>query len=102
VPLDEAGALIKYEVESKRPLEIQVHSVPILNLMWPAAIGGQTTWSPAAFGYILTEPTKQYRAAIISPDIVGRYGISLTMLLVHVNLSTICRHLRVFVALCRT
>lgn len=72
VPLDEAGAIIKYEVDSERPLDIRVHFVPILNLMWPAAIGGQdTTWNQAASGYILAEPTKRYRAAITSRDIVA-------------------------------
>jgi glycogen debranching enzyme len=72
VPLDEAGAIITYEVDGARPLEIRVHFVPVLNLMWPAAIGGQdTTWDQAASGYILGEPTKRYRATILSPDIVA-------------------------------
>ncbi|HWZ13194.1 MAG TPA: glycosyl hydrolase family 65 protein [Acidobacteriaceae bacterium] len=72
VPLDEAGAIITYEVDGARPLEIRVHFVPVLNLMWPAAIGGQdTTWDQAASGYILGEPTKRYRAAIISSEIVA-------------------------------
>jgi glycogen debranching enzyme len=71
VPLDQAGAIITYDVDGARPLEIGVHFLPVLNLMWPAAIGGQdTTWDQASSGYVLAEPTKRYRAAIISPDIV--------------------------------
>jgi hypothetical protein len=33
-------AVITYEVDGSRQLDIEVHFQPILNLMWPAALGG--------------------------------------------------------------
>ncbi len=51
VPLEEAAAAITYEVEGIRPLTIEVHFNPLLNLMWPGALGGQyTRWRQAATG----------------------------------------------------
>src|SRR5271155_2556369 len=43
VPLDQPGAILSYEVEGK-PVDIQIHFTPVLNLMWPAAMGGQFIW----------------------------------------------------------
>src|ERR1019366_9554987 len=46
VPLDEPGAIIRYEVESARPVDIVIRFIPVLDLMWPASIGGQeVVWS---------------------------------------------------------
>ncbi len=76
VPLDKPGVVIAYTVESKQPLDIVVHFVPVLNLMWPAAIGGQdTSWNAAANSYILSEPTNRFAAAIGSTDIVAHDNI---------------------------
>ncbi len=48
VPLDRAAAVLTYEVEGTRPIDIEVHFFPILNLMWPGGLGGQyTRWKPA-------------------------------------------------------
>src|ERR1700686_3151248 len=41
VTLDEAGAITFYEVESPRPIEIEIRFIPVLDLMWPASIGGE-------------------------------------------------------------
>ncbi len=63
VPLDERGVIIEYEVESARPLDIDVHFIPVLDLMWPASIGGQeTAWSSKASGYVLSELTHRFAA----------------------------------------
>ncbi len=72
VPLDEAGAIISYETESSRPIDVLVEFVPVLDLMWPAAIGGQETlWDSAASSYVISEPTHRFTASIGSPDIVS-------------------------------
>jgi glycogen debranching enzyme len=72
VPLDEPGAIISYEVQSSRPVEIIIHFLPVLDLMWPASVGGQeTTWNSAASAYILSEPTHRFTASIVSPDTVS-------------------------------
>lgn len=69
-PLEEAGAILRYEVEGK-PVDIEVHFTPVLNLMWPGAIGGQfAEWNPELPGYILSEPTHQFSASIASSEIV--------------------------------
>ncbi len=69
-PLEEAGAILRYEVEGK-PVDIEVHFTPILNLMWPGAIGGQfAEWNPELPGYVLSEPTHQFSASIASSEIV--------------------------------
>jgi len=70
VPIDAPAAIVTYEVESVRPIDILVRFNPVLNLMWPGAIGGQeTSWQ--ASGYLLTEPLHRYSAFIASPDIVA-------------------------------
>jgi hypothetical protein len=72
VPLDAAGAIVSYEVDGVRPVDIVVRFTPVLNLMWPGGIGGQeAAWSAAASGYLLTEPLHRYTALVASPDIVA-------------------------------
>jgi len=72
VPLDRAGAILSYQVESKHPVEIEIHATPVLDLMWPGALGGQSTaWNPALSAFILTEPTDGYSAVVGSPQIVA-------------------------------
>ena len=72
VPLDEPGAIITYEVGGPRSIEIEIRFTPVLDLMWPAAIGGQETiWSPAASAYVISELTHRFRASIGSPDIIA-------------------------------
>ncbi|MES2220232.1 MAG: hypothetical protein V4587_04615 [Acidobacteriota bacterium] len=72
VPLNTAGAVISYLVQSQAPVDIIVHFVPVLNLMWPAALGGQDVgWNEAASGYSLTEQTHRFSAVVGSTAIVA-------------------------------
>ncbi|MFL6576424.1 MAG: MGH1-like glycoside hydrolase domain-containing protein [Povalibacter sp.] len=72
VPIDAASAVVTYEVDGARPVDIIVRFTPVLNLMWPAGIGGQeAAWSPAISGYLLSEPLHRYTAVVASPDIVA-------------------------------
>jgi glycogen debranching enzyme len=72
VPIDAPGALISYEVEGDRPVDIVVRFNPVLNLMWPGGIGGQeTAWKDAVSGYLLSEPLHRYTALVMSPDIIA-------------------------------
>src|SRR5690348_6646825 len=41
VPLDAPGAIVSYEVDGVRPVDIVVRFTPVLNLMWPGGFGGQ-------------------------------------------------------------
>lgn len=72
VPLERPGAIISYEVNSPHPINIVVRFTPVLDLMWPASLGGQEIgWNSAASAYVLSEPTQRFSATIASPDIVS-------------------------------
>src|SRR5271165_2824737 len=62
VPHDQPGVILNYEVEGK-PVDIQIHFTPVLNLMWPAATGGQfTRWNPNLSGYVISDPLQNASA----------------------------------------
>src|SRR4051794_1863344 len=66
---EEPGVLVRFTVEGRPDLQIEVQFNPSLNLMWPAGIGGQeTSWDQNAQGFLLSEPTHQFRALISSPQ----------------------------------
>lgn len=72
VSLNAPGAILTYAVESRDPVDIVVHFVPVLNLMWPAGIGGQdVNWNAAASGYLLTEQSHRFSAVVGSTAIVA-------------------------------
>ncbi len=79
VPLDESAVVITYQVEGTRDVDVEVRFVPVLNLMWPGALGGQYTRSieqagksPAMPGFVIAEPERGYSAAIGSPQIISQ------------------------------
>jgi glycogen debranching enzyme len=66
---EEPGVFVRFSVESRSDVHIQVQFHPSLNLMWPAGIGGQeTSWDQDARGFLLSEPSQQFRALISSPE----------------------------------
>jgi glycogen debranching enzyme len=72
VPLDRAGAIITYSMQSENQVKIEVHATPVMNLMWPAALGGQSVqWNPALSAFILAEPSHGFTAAFGSPQIAA-------------------------------
>jgi glycogen debranching enzyme len=71
VPKDLPGAVLTYTVDSNRPIQIEIRFVPVLDLMWPVATGGQEIhWSPDTNAYLMDEPTQRFHALIGSPDAV--------------------------------
>jgi hypothetical protein len=67
-PLDEKSVLLLYRVHSRRPLQVIVRFRPSLNLMWPAAIGGQEIrWDAKQSGYFLSDPAHQFTAVVLAP-----------------------------------
>ncbi len=71
VPIDEPGAIFSYEIDGERTVDIEIRFNPVLDLMWPAAVGGQETrWDAATSGYLITELTHRFEASISSPDII--------------------------------
>jgi hypothetical protein len=68
VPDDEPGILLLLDVESVRPLEIIVSFESVMQLAWPAGIGGQYVfWSTDDKTFVLSESLRRYNAAIGSP-----------------------------------
>jgi glycogen debranching enzyme len=66
---EDPGVLVRFTVEGRSDLHIQVRFQPSLNLMWPAGIGGQeTSWDQNAKGFLLSEPAQKFRALISSPE----------------------------------
>jgi glycogen debranching enzyme len=76
VPLDQPGAILTYKIESSHPVEIEVHAIPVLDLMWPGALGGQSTaWNSSLSAFVLSEPADGYSAVVGSPDIMAHDDI---------------------------
>jgi hypothetical protein len=72
VPLNQPGAILTYLIEGNQSIEIDVHALPIMNLMWPAGVGGQyVEWNPSLSAYVLAEPLHGYAATVGSPDLVA-------------------------------
>jgi glycogen debranching enzyme len=72
VPLNEPAVLFTYSVECRHTIDIVIHFTPVLDLMWPASVGGQNThWDPSASAYILADATHTYSAMIGSPNVVS-------------------------------
>jgi glycogen debranching enzyme len=68
VPWNQPALMLTYTVNGAVPVQVVVRFCPSLNLMWPAAIGGESIhWDAAQSAYILTEPTKQFSAVVLSP-----------------------------------
>jgi glycogen debranching enzyme len=69
VPFDRPGVVLSWDIRSPRPLDLRVTFLPVLNLMWPAALGGQDlNWNSALDGYVISEFTTGFRAVIASPQ----------------------------------
>ncbi|HLK04800.1 MAG TPA: hypothetical protein VKT53_10200 [Candidatus Acidoferrum sp.] len=68
VPVDEAGAVIKFEVETEQPLELEVAFHRDLALEWPAAVGGTyANWNEKLNAFGFGEESKKFAAVIGSP-----------------------------------
>jgi glycogen debranching enzyme len=71
VPLNEQAIFLTYTVECTHSIDVIIHFQPVLNLMWPASLGGQNThWDSSASAYVLAEATQKYQALIGSPAVI--------------------------------
>jgi hypothetical protein len=65
----EPAVLLQYVVHSSHRVQIAVRFRASLNLMWPAATGGQEMrWDSTESGYLLTDPTQQFAAVVLAPN----------------------------------
>jgi glycogen debranching enzyme len=75
VPLDKPGAIVSFAVEGRGHVDIRVRFTPQMNLMWPAAVGGQSfQWNDSASGYVLRDPIDDYTATVSSDEVAAHDG----------------------------
>jgi glycogen debranching enzyme len=68
VPVHEAGAVIKFEVETAHPLEIEAAFDRDFQLEWPTALGGTyLNWDAGLHAFYFGEEQKKYSAIVGSP-----------------------------------
>jgi len=68
VPVNEAGAVILFDVETEQPLEIEAGFVGDFQLEWPAALGGTyVTWNENQRAFLLGEEARKFAALVGSP-----------------------------------
>src|SRR5215467_14268800 len=68
VPIHESGAVLRFEVETSNPLEIEAVFDRDFQLEWPAGLGGTyMNWEPNLRAFSLGEEQKKYVAFIGSP-----------------------------------
>jgi glycogen debranching enzyme len=68
VPVNEAGAVILFDVETEQPMEVEAAFVADFQLEWPAALGGTfTAWDAQQHALFLGEETRKFAALVGSP-----------------------------------
>lgn len=71
VPPEEPGAMIRLDIDTFGPLQIEVNFVRDFQLMWPAAIGGSfIDWDEKLEAFILGHEEKKYAGVIGSTSAV--------------------------------
>ena len=74
VPLHEAGAVIIFDVESAKPLDVEVAFERDFQLEWPAGLGGTyANWDPTLSAFYFGEEQKKFSALVGSPT-AGELG----------------------------
>src|ERR1700733_11454306 len=68
VPVHEPGAVIRFDIETEQPLEIEAGFVADFALEWPAAIGGtDVDWDANRRAFVFGEETRKFAAIVGSP-----------------------------------
>jgi glycogen debranching enzyme len=68
-PVDEPGALIRFEVETEAPLEIIVGWRPDFQLEWPAGLGATYgSWDATLHAFSLGEESRKFAGLVGSPS----------------------------------
>ena len=74
VPVQEAGAVVMFEIESESPLNIHVAFERDFQLEWPAALGGTyANWDAKLHAFYFGEEKKQFAALIGSPTAANQH-----------------------------
>lgn len=73
VPLDSPGGIITYSVQSKTPLQIELHLTPVIGLMWPAEHTlSSANWDSSTKSLTLFDFIHSYHALISSPQAIAQ------------------------------
>jgi glycogen debranching enzyme len=65
VPIHESGALITFEIQTNRPLEIELAFVPDFQLAWPAEMGPtHLNWDSTKHALLFTSQNHPYAAVV--------------------------------------
>jgi glycogen debranching enzyme len=68
VPVNEPGAVVTFEVQTERPLEIEVVFTPDFQLEWPANLGpSHLAWDSKQRRFLLSAENHAYAAIVGSP-----------------------------------
>lgn len=68
VPVDEPGAIVRIEVETREPLQIEATFTPDFQLMWPAAMGGTYSgWDDKLHAFRFGHEQKKFFGLVGSP-----------------------------------
>lgn len=72
VPPDESGAMVRLDIDTFKPLQVEARFVRDFQVMWPAAIGGTfIEWDKKLGVFILGHEEKKYAGIIGSPSTAG-------------------------------
>lgn len=67
-PIDAAGSIILFDIDSSRTLTLMTSFVPDLKPMWPGGLGGQyAAWNQEQKFFILSESRRKFNGLIGSP-----------------------------------
>ncbi len=71
-PPDENGAVVRFEIDTWEPLQIEAAFTRDFQLMWPAGLGGTyMSWNAGMHAYELGEEGRKFAAAVGSPTAVS-------------------------------
>lgn len=67
-PIDEAGSIVLFDVDTNRPLTITVSFAPDLKPMWPGGLGGQSAgWRDDLKAFVISESRRKFNGIFGSP-----------------------------------
>lgn len=68
VPPEENGAIVRFEISTWEPLQIEASFTRDFQLMWPAGLGGTyMSWHPETHAYEFGQETRKFAAVMGSP-----------------------------------
>ena len=71
-PLDENGAVVRFEIDTWEPLQIEAAFTRDFQLMWPAGLGGAyMSWNASLHAFELGEEGRKFAAAVGSTTAVS-------------------------------